>query len=94
MIYTIECVTRLETSDAVSRVRDTISRAGGRLSEHRLIDHMTASFHFRLPDTAFESFLDMLPEIVVFPERTESPHRVHEREVRCHLLVSFLADGG
>lgn len=91
MILRIDCMTRLEIGDAMSRVRDAIARANGRIADHKLIDHKLAEFNIWLPDRGFETFLDRLPELAVYVENAVSPDRVRGREVRCHLALSFEA---
>lgn len=89
MIYRIDCMTRLEAGDATSRVREAISRAGGRIAEHRLRDGAEALFNFTLRDDRFETFRDGLSEIAVYVERAVMPERVRRREVRCHLSIAL-----
>jgi hypothetical protein len=92
MIYSLDCMTRLDAGDAMSRMRDAISRAGGRIAEHRLEDGAEAQFNFTLRDDRFETFRDHLPEIAIHVERGVMPERIRRREVRCYLTVTFEPD--
>lgn len=87
MIYHFDCMTRLDPGDAVSRVRDAISRSGGRIAEHRIDDDTAAWFNFTLRDDRFESFRDGLPEIAVYVEGATMPEQPRRREVRCLMTV-------
>ena len=94
MIYRIDCMTRLEAGDATSRVRDAISRAGGRIAEHRLRDGAEALFNFTLRDDRFESFRDGLSEIAIYVEGAVMPERIRRRDVRCYLSVVLEGEPG
>ncbi|WP_416896219.1 MAG: hypothetical protein ACMVY4_11775 [Minwuia sp.] len=89
MIHSIDCMTRLEPPDAMSRIRDAIARQQGRIADHKLSDGTVGLFNFALPDSRFEDFLDGLPELAVWVERAVSPERVRGREIRCRLAVAF-----
>jgi len=89
MIHQIDCMTRLEPGDAISRVRHAIAGAGGRIADHKLTDGMVADFNISLRDSRFEEFLDVLPELAVYVERAVSPDRARGRNIRCHLKLVF-----
>ncbi|WP_417519349.1 hypothetical protein [Minwuia sp.] len=90
MIHRIDCMTRLEPDDAMSRIRDAIARIGGRIVDHKLVDGVAATFNIALKDERFESFLDGLPEIAVYVERAVSPDRQIGRPIRCLLSVQIV----
>lgn len=89
MIHRIDCVTGLEPSDAMSRIRDAIGRVEGRIADQRRAGAKGAAFSFNLPDDRFEDLLDGLPELAVYVERASSPERVRFREIRCRLALVF-----
>lgn len=89
MIHRIDCVTALEPGDAMSRIRDCISRVEGRIADQRRAGGKGAVFGFHLPDDRFEDLLDGLPELAVYVERATAPELVRCREIRCRLALVF-----